>query len=161
MGYTHYWRRPPQLDKAMFKLWSEDVAKIVAAVEPGGLAGERGIGLSGGTDHEPAQITDKIVYLNGVGEAAHEPFAVEQTFTPDYHRPDQWGRYFDFCKTARKPYDLIVAAALIRMKVRFKDTVQIASDGDGFDHEWQDALSLCDKLFGDGVFGSAVLPMGV
>lgn len=42
-----------------------------------------------------------MVCFNGVGELAHEAFVIEKKGTDD------------FCKTARKPYDLLVVACLI------------------------------------------------
>ena len=32
MGYTHYWRRPEELDAEIFKLFANDVRKIIRRV---------------------------------------------------------------------------------------------------------------------------------
>jgi hypothetical protein len=48
-----------------------------------------------------------------------------------------------FCKTAGKPYDVAVVAALIQFSKHFPDA-QIHSD-------WQEGLELCQHLFGDDV----------
>ena len=48
---------------------------------------------------------------------------------------------FDFCKTARKPYDVVVCAALLAIKHHQGDNVEIRSDGD-FGDEWQPAYRL-------------------
>jgi hypothetical protein len=42
-----------------------------------------------------------MVCFNGVGDLAHETFVIEKKGSDD------------FCKTARKPYDLLVVACLI------------------------------------------------
>ena len=55
--------------------------------------------------------------------------------------------YFNFCKTAYKPYDAVVTAILIRAKVIYGDSVQIRSDGDW--SEWQSGRDLHEKAFGE------------
>ena len=47
----------------------------------------------------------------------------------------------DFCKTAQKPYDVVVCAALLAIKHHQRDNVEICSDGE-FDDEWQPAYQL-------------------
>lgn len=46
------------------------------------------------------------------GHCAHDTFQVEPRYQ-GHSEPDQNGRYFAFCKTAFKPYDLTVQACLI------------------------------------------------
>ena len=59
--------------------------------------------------------------------------------------PEPLGR--DFCKTARKPYDVVVCAALLAIKHHQGDNVEIHSDGE-FDDEWQPAYQLYRKATG-------------
>lgn len=70
------------------------------------------------------------IRFNGVGELSHE------TFLLMIENPS-----FEFCKTARKPYDLPVCCMLILASL-FADSGEISSDGIGesyCDQEWRDA----------------------
>jgi len=73
--------------------------------------------------------------LNNLG---HETFVLcrKTWIQPDYRNDKQ--TLFSFCKTARKPYDLMVQACLILYKFYFKDDVSIFSDGD--DEDWSEAF---------------------
>ena len=53
---------------------------------------------------------------------------------------------FEFCKTAYKPYDLIVTAVLSLAKYYFKDDIDIGSDGGNSD--WDDGVKLACKSTG-------------
>ena len=53
-----------------------------------------------------------------------------------------------FCKTARKYYDRVVAAILIRAKHIFKDGIKITSDGD-WDNDWDGGKELYEEVFGE------------
>lgn len=54
---------------------------------------------------------------------------------------------FDFCKTARKPYDLAVCLVLLSMKRHAPRSVRLGSDGD-WDGEWTQARMVYKELFG-------------
>ena len=73
------------------------------------------------------------IRLNGLYED-HEPF--ELTAAPVD---------FEFCKTARAPYDETVTAILIRAKVRAGSAIKISSDGDWSD--WQDGMDLIARVW--------------
>ncbi|KAF7940148.1 uncharacterized protein EAE98_000275 [Botrytis deweyae] len=53
---------------------------------------------------------------------------------------------FNFCKTARKEYDAVVATILMRAKVLAGDGFSLFSDGD-WDDEWQRTLKDYVKLW--------------
>lgn len=46
-----------------------------------------------------------------------------------FPKPDEDGYYFNFCKTARKPYDFFVCAVLILAKIHFGDRIKVSTDG--------------------------------
>lgn len=54
---------------------------------------------------------------------------------------------FDFCKTARKPYDLAVCLVMLSMKRHAPRSVRIATDGE-WDGEWTEARRVYKELFG-------------
>jgi hypothetical protein len=72
----------------------------------------------------------QIVRFNGYGEDSHETFL----FSID------GADSFNFCKTARKPYDAVVTACLIHMKEIYGALVDIGSDG--YWSEWSDGARL-------------------
>lgn len=84
------------------------------------------------------------------GNCAHETAYLPRVLKPDkWQEPDEDGLYFEFCKTAFKPYDLAVTAFLIVCKHHLGDTIEVSSDGE--DKDWFDAKMLCDKLLGYGI----------
>jgi len=147
MGYSHYW----ELDKKVKELPIELVNDIKVIIE-------KNIDVLDGD-----YTADKGLLLFN-GEPAHETFYVE---------PYENG----FCKTARKPYDLVVCKALLLMKYHLKDLVDISSDGfwvseemaetETLDENWNEAIEQVEELFGykydlikldtsDGYFGFGI-----
>lgn len=81
-------------------------------------------------------FSDGIVRFNGIDDDGHEPFDIPRVMQrANWQTPDEYGRLFDFCKTARKPYDTLVCAVLIAFKYHFGDQVAVSSDG-SWDGEW-------------------------
>jgi hypothetical protein len=101
--YTHYWGvrdwESPEWQQAWVQL-IEDVPKIIE---------EARVHLSGPTDDEDV-VTPVVVdinegiYLNGAQGSSYEPFIISKKQTGG----------FDFCKTARRPYDVVVTCILLR-----------------------------------------------
>jgi len=145
MGYTHYYYVKPELDTKKFGKFASDCKKIVECAKADGIAIGDGMGEGG----DP-KITDGAVSLNGVGDEAHETFAVAPGGGYSSSKDDA-GRVFNFTKTARKPYDDVVTACLIALKHHFGDDVAIHSDGD--EGEWYPGKQLCQRAcgYGDGV----------
>ncbi|KAJ6184979.1 hypothetical protein N7519_006280 [Penicillium mononematosum] len=132
MGYTHYYAilgwDTPEWEKAWDQL-IQDVPEIIK---------EARVPLSGPTDDED-KITPVVVdseegiYLNGVRGNAHEPFILR--------KPCHW----TFCKTALKPYDVVVASILLRTWMLAPKNLDLGSDG-GYE-DWADARDLCATLW--------------
>ena len=114
MGYTNYWSHTR----------THSPRKIAAAIRP---LIEHGIarGILAGGDGTGNPNLDRGIF-NGQKDLglAHE------TFNPDPQA--QLG----FCKTARKPYDSYVKAALYRLKGMYPNSLHIDSDGGNRDSEW-------------------------
>lgn len=93
------------------------------------------------------QVTPDIIRFNGWKDEGHETFLItrKRPDNPPYD-PDA-KESFDFCKTARKPYDLAVCLVLLSMKRHAPRNVRIASDGE-WDHEWTEARRAYRELFG-------------
>lgn len=120
MGYTHYYRHTTY----------HSPARVAAALRPlmehgeaaGVLAGPMG---DGRPDYQrPA--------FNGRADLGLD----HETFDPCEHQPwNQPRRQSGFCKTARKPYDSYVVAALCRLKAVYPRTFMVGSDGHAEDWE--------------------------
>ena len=118
MGYTHYWTVDRSLTDDEMAALGADVKAIVAASSVP-VAGWDGTGSPeyGTDDPDDARYVPRIA-LNGVGSDAHESFVISQ-----HHG-------WTFCKTAAKPYDVIVTASLLALRDRLGDAVHLSSDGD-------------------------------
>ena len=139
MGYTHYY--------AVADLQGDmKIPEIAADVEAIIMASEIQIGnWSGESGSEPILGPDEINF-----NAMHPENFEDFCYPPDFElnrsvlRPESKG--FSFCKTARKPYDVVVCATLIAIKHHLGDYVSVSSDGD-FDNanEWGPAYDLYFK----------------
>lgn len=133
MGYTHYMRFKPVTQKVWNKILKDcqTLYKNMPAhsESAGGYYKDKPLALSdwdGTTDGEPEFNKDEICF-NGVGGMGHESFRLGRAEPRN-----------DFCKTARKPYDLMVCACLIVRYFHSPDTIEIGSDGD--EEDWAPAL---------------------
>ena len=95
MGYTRYWN---QTGKKITQKLVDRVNRIIKDCE------NKGIHLGDGTgNNEPIVTMDKIVFNGNADKGLdHESFVIANGLTG-----------FNFCKTARKPYDYAVRQALI------------------------------------------------
>jgi hypothetical protein len=135
MGYTHYWYQKPGLDPQQFESFLKDVDKVIR---------NAGVELQHDFDDEgPVQVGPDEVWFNGKGDAGHETFVFKRD---KLGRQGDGGEAFTFCKTAQKPYDLVVCTILIAAKKHFGDDIKVTSDGDETD--WVDAIELADRLLG-------------
>lgn len=170
MGYTHYWHRPETLDPQRFSRFREDMARLLAALPrhtdtAGGYYRDADLIVHGPDGHGDPVATDELVSFNGhaplagdsdTDDLSHETFHIPRVIEPqDWQRPDGHGRYFDFCKTARKPYDLAVTAALIALQHHFP-TPEVEISSDGTAEDWQQGLALCRAVLGYGELPSQI-----
>src|SRR5687768_3329224 len=96
MGYTHYWHHDDIAiaDWRTLTLYARSIIDIATA---------RGVKLAV-EFNMPTQLPDineAEIRFNGVGDEGHETFLLTREKTE-----------FDFCKTAQKPYDVVVAEIL-------------------------------------------------
>jgi len=84
------------------------------------------------------------------GDCSYETFHFPRVFKiREWDKPDEKGLYFDFCKTAFRPYDLAVNVFLIIAKHYLKDNIKVSSDGK-MTH-WQEGMMLCQVHLGYGL----------
>lgn len=156
MGYTHYWYRPTELDAQTFAQFAKDVDALRTALEGKVvICGPLG---DGSPIIEPDQIS-----LNGTNskDRSHETFAIDRVYKPysSHDKPHSDGSWFEFCKTARKPYDTLVTASLLMFRYRFGE--QVAVESDGFAEEWTNGYALVAQVLGPGIARSALELVGL
>ena len=134
MGYTHYYTILDPTQPLRCSEIAQDIQNII-------LASEVPIGDGSEDPNSQPILEHDLVWLNGIGDEAHETLCYPPGFewNREFRPPESEG--FSFCKTARKPYDVVVCAALLAIKHHQGDNVEITSDGK-FDDEWQPAYRL-------------------
>ena len=130
MGYTHYWKfNPSKESEKEFELVIEDCQQILKNSGDIVIRGGHGIGL-------PEVSKTKICFN---GDAAtdndYESFYFNVVESTD----------FDFCKTARRPYDLIVGAVLLSLSHRMTG-FSFSSDGTYTENEWIPIFEFYEKI---------------
>ena len=124
MGYTHYWHIAKiSQHSTRFTQAVGDMAKVIRN-SPVPLAGPLGTGKP--------KLAKTYVSFNGVPPNDHETFLF----------PEQDG----FCKTAQKPYDIVVVACLAIAKDVFGAEIRVSSDGKGED--WDAGVRLASEVLG-------------
>ncbi len=133
MGYTHYWRKGTSM-----KGW--DRAHCAAQL----LLADRGAVHTDWFNSPEAGVRtiNSDIHFNGHGDLAHETFFM----------PCDWMdlQDFQFCKTAEKPYDVMVVAILCIFGHYAPDALHITSDGEH--DEWLKGAALatefCNEVIG-------------
>lgn len=80
------------------------------------------------------------------GDCSHETFGVSRILGKDAHVTADG--FFDCCKTAYKPYDIVVTACLIVLKYYLGDSIRVSTDGEA--NDWADGIQLCKCAVGYG-----------
>ncbi|MGB9812458.1 MAG: hypothetical protein ACPLRZ_11470 [Thermovenabulum sp.] len=84
------------------------------------------------------------------GDCSHESFYFPRDYKPlEWEKPKKNGLYFQFCKTAFKPYDLAVNVFLVIAKYHLQDKIRVCSDGK--DTHWFDGKLICQMELGYGM----------
>lgn len=141
MGYTHYWRREQTLPKKQWNAFVEDVQTLLVrlpkhSLSAGGYSKDAPLVIAGPLGTGDPIIGPDVVSFNGSEEVrdddgsdlSHETFYLARVFEPEEWESPESGKYFAFCKTAQKPYDLLVCACLLSFKHHFPTSV-VSSDG--------------------------------
>lgn len=123
MGYSHYWTHRRRFTNAEWTEITSDMLKIICA---------------SGVPVEEDPFSAGTMLLNGVGADGYETFRVIQNRPLEYNE-----RGWDFCKTAQKPYDVIVTAILCYLESHWPKHFSVGSDGDVDD--WAPGLALARK----------------
>jgi len=128
MGYTHYWTFGAFIEEKGYKTALAECRKIIRS-SPVPVASWDGKGKP---------ILRNGFNFNGVGDDQHENFSM--SVEPE-RGPDAW----PFCKTERKPYDVVVVACLCILEDRLGRKAFNAESG-GDLHEWEEGKALAEKV---------------
>jgi len=109
MGYTHYFEH----EKVSKELWAKIVTGCFKAHQ------HINIPIIDDRDDSSPKFTNEHIWFNGVGDDSYETFVLEK----------EGSNGFAFCKTAYKPYDLLVCACLLIYKHYSPNTIKLGSDG--------------------------------
>ena len=141
MGYTHYWYR--KLDMPVTdEQWAGIVTDFNAMLN---LVDEQGTPIQFEYNNPaPPEISNERIRFNGKGDDGHETMCLERNPVPT--RISESRTVFDFCKTARKPYDALVTGLLIAAEANAPDAWAISSDG--WLEEWEPGFELFTKATG-------------
>lgn len=149
MGYTHYVTRPVKNagSASFYGKLALDAKKLCD------YANANGIRIRNGAGEGEPEFTEFYFSINGDAshyvegrDLAHETLYWAGVPTHPKHREGE-SNYFNFCKTAMKPYDAVVTAILIRAKSIYGSCVEISSDGDW--SEWQAGREMYETVFGE------------
>lgn len=144
MGYTHYWTHKRAFTNAE---WAEVTRALDAIIKTAQREGLKVGDALGESEVESLQIergdSGAWAGFNGVGEDAHETFMIWQKRRPLESWQSAKDRGGDFCKTARKFYDVAVTACLCYLESAYPERFNVSSDGRA--HEWQDGLALARR----------------
>jgi hypothetical protein len=147
MGYTHYWSFDPNKVNSTedlrkrFKRASMQIKKFANWVNENKSEVYK---ICGGLGKGKPIFNETEIWFNGdiSQQLDHE------TFNMHWSRPTLHGGFTDFCKTARKPYDLVVCFALLTFAEIFPDAFEYSSDGNMEDEEWQRAVEFYETFTG-------------
>ena len=127
MGYTHYWRKAG--DSFTTEQWAKLTKATKRVIQAWELALDHRVAVEYDEPTKPPHISGECIRFNGIGPDGHETFMLLK-------EPDA----FEFCKTARKPYDDVVTAVLVLANHYAPQALSITSDGDPA--EWSAGLAL-------------------
>lgn len=147
MGYTHYWTFEPNKVqntedlRKRFKRASRYVKRFVEFMNENKSDVYK---ICGGMGEGKPIINESEVWFNGDASQGLD----HETFSLHWNRPTYHGKWNDFCKTARKPYDIVVCFTLLLFAEIFPEAFHFSSDGGMEDDEWQRAVELYEAFTG-------------
>lgn len=156
MGYTHYWnfKKNPKDCKDGSKKFAKAVEllkkclkKVPTEIEVENYDWKNNTTstikapfvLKGGNGEGKPKFTDELVCFNGDASMGYDYETCYFALNNDEYE-------FDFCKTARQPYDVAVCLTLLCFKDAFGDDFSYSSDGNENDKGWKMAHNIFDNI---------------
>lgn len=129
MGYTHYWRQKSAPTEEQWNNICTDFNKLCFGPfldKPFPIQRES-------DDSDRPLVSDNLIVFNGIGSDAHETMHFARNALG-----------FGFCKTKKKPYNMVVVLLLILAYNLAEDVWLITSDGDQDD--WLPVLDWMNSI---------------
>jgi hypothetical protein len=147
VGYTHYFDQNRHFTMDEWNKVCQAAIRIIQHCQGTGIEL-----LYDDRYNEPPLVDDEVIRFNGSDlngeDLGHETFLL-----------DRYGSGYQFCKTARKPYDRAVSMILLAVMDHAPDVYNIRSDG-GWDedtsHESYDGGWVVSRKFYRAIFGRDV-----
>jgi DNA polymerase-3 subunit beta len=151
MGYTHYfYTHKHGIPESAWQKICADVRTLLAnlpkkSLSAGGYHPDDSLVIQweDDTPDKAPEVSDDLIRFNGNSELGHETFYFPRVPEGITGREES---VFAFCKTARKPYDLVVCGALIVAAKHAPAYIKVTSDGDLED--WTPAFEWVASLLG-------------
>lgn len=144
MGYTHYWYRQYDEPRDAYGRLALDARRIIDVAD---LVFGISLGDWKGDPFEPGDgpVTEGEIRFNGVRGESCETFmwTVEPERTDWAYEKD---RSFNCTKTRMQPYGSVICAILLRA-LDYYDELEIRSDGEIDDPQWERAAQILDATF--------------
>lgn len=147
MGYTHYWTfNRSKGTAAQFRKAVTEINTILQALPEktdtaGGGYSDEPLSIFGSDGTGKPEIKNNLICFNGdrSKDLDHEPFYLKRL------GKDAW----KFCKTTRKPYDLLACCSLIALANAYNDANIFSFSSDGDKEDWEPAIQLYNKTIGE------------
>lgn len=123
MGYTHYFTNTEDLPPLSLGAMSH--LKTIFLIYGSLVQFEE-------DDNRAPVVEPSTIRFNGIGSDAHETFLWKLE------------KGFNFCKTARKEYDIVVCLVLLCLKNEYGDKFHLSSDGNA--NDWKRAFDEFEHL---------------
>ena len=136
MGYSHYWTF--QRSGLPHGELAERYQRAVVEIKHLRKRLPKNIVVAGPLGEGRPKLINELVCFNGDSSKNldHETFCVPLTKDANSFSNDpDW----DFCKTARKPYDLLVCASLLSFSRALPSVFTFESDGNIYGEDWAEA----------------------
>lgn len=112
----------------------------------GGYYDEDPCTIRGGLGKGLPKFLQNEIWFNGDESKGHD----HETFYLTWNKKSDTGEdLWGFCKTARKPYDILVCMSLLALEESFNDPKVFSYSSDGDESEWQGARDLYREIFSD------------
>lgn len=140
MGYTHYWEYKPDAIKdteklrKRFKRASKLIKKFAEFIT---INKSEVYKICGGLGEGKPIFNESEIWFNGDSAQNLD----HETFNIHWYKSGM-----KFCKTARKPYDLLVCFALLTFAEILPEAFTFSSDGTVADDEWQIACEFYETF---------------
>jgi hypothetical protein len=146
MGYTHYWKYNPNAIKDTEELRKKFRAAVFIIKQAHKIIKrEKLCVIRGGLGEGTPMMNESQLWFNGDEKKGLD----HETFNMKWYQ--EGGFTKDFCKTNRKPYDILVCVSLLAFNFIFDNPDVFTFSSDGGNEDWEEAKHLFTRIVGSYV----------